>query len=103
MTISRPNFGYSCPGLADKWNSQSKLDYRFQNLIPGLRDSDIRTLEGQFQGPILVIHAPVQLINGIYCPNCKPLIVGLVDIDIWFISVSHQSDFEWLDDHIKAS
>ena len=33
----------------------------------------------------------------------KPLIVGLVGIDIWFISICHDSNFEWLRDHINES
>ena len=32
----------------------------------------------------------------------KPLIVRLVGIDIWFISISHRSNFEWLSDHIDG-
>ena len=32
----------------------------------------------------------------------KPLTVGLVDIDIWFISLSHDSNFDWLSDHVNA-
>ena len=32
----------------------------------------------------------------------RPLIVGLDGIDIWFISISHDSCFEWLDGHVSA-
>ena len=33
----------------------------------------------------------------------RPLIVGLDGIDIWFISIPHDSNFEWLNDHVNAN